>query len=81
MKFLSAFLIGACVTLVVLARAGRRIVMTKRSPRPADDPLPYERVGRCCGCGVDDVNLTRVLPGVYRYRCDACLPNALEERP
>lgn len=36
-------------------------------------PYPYEKTGRCAGCGQSDVRLTRQgLPDVYFYRCDAC---------
>lgn len=36
-------------------------------------PYPYQQVGRCAGCGRDDVVLTRDgLPDIYYYRCAKC---------
>lgn len=43
------------------------------SPMRRQDPEPETRVGNCCGCNSWPVPLTLFkVPGVYRYRCDAC---------
>jgi hypothetical protein len=43
--------------------------VSKQKPNPE----PELRVGICCGCQKDSMQLYKI-PGIFRYRCATCFP-------